>query len=505
MAASTKRPVRHAARWLIVAVISLGACASDAPNLRAEGEERTPSANVPDRSEGLAVRLRGDATGDSICPGGTQPCVVLNEDVGSGPQSVLVTFNDGVASVVESEPIDTSLGGKLVDRCDDTLPESDFDAIARLPPEEQEAAEADGTYAYDTLGQYILTIPDSYAVRWLSSTQRVHLGVVGDAAPHVRALDDLGLSDVVCVAGGFAHTDAELRRAQNDVGAMLEGWAPLNEGAGWGADGFDGVVTVDMYEVDEAMLAESRDRFGDLVTLSGAFTVLNGSLDDLHEQLAASGEAEAGNDGSDLFATCGSVVFPTMPPEPGSLPPLDAEIQEVFDAFINGPLAEESSFIAGNDMRVAERTDSSLVLLGIGDEGYVNARFEKRGEEWAPTGWGGCGIVITAPGFGPAETILDPDVEPDPTSNTLNLWIQERNCASGEAPTDRPVVPVAVESATRVEITTLVAPVAGGADCPGNPWFPVSVELAEPLGERIVVDVHMPPGVELAWPPNVDR
>ena len=96
-------------------------------------------------------------------------------------------------------------------------------------------------------------------------------------------------------------------------------------------------------------------------------------------------------------------------------------------------------------------------------------------------------------------------MEPDPDSTTLHLTINELNCASGQAPVDRDVVPVVVEFAQRIEITTLVAPVAGDADCPGNPWFPVVVELDQPLGDRVVVDMVEPPGTELTWPPLLDR
>lgn len=207
---------------------------------------------------------------------------------------------------------------------------------------------------------------------------------------------------------------------------------------------------------------------------------------------------------SDLFARCGSVVFPSIPPDADAFPPLDDELQAVFDEFVTGPLSVESAFVADHEMRVAEQTENKIELLGVAPDGYVNVSFEKRDGEWRARGWGGCNLEITAPGFGPAQTVLDPDIEPDAESTTLHLWIQERECASGQAPTDRDVIPVVVELGDRVEITTLVEPVTGGAECPGNPWFPVTVELDEPLGDRSVVDMHMPPGVELTWPPNVD-
>ncbi len=208
---------------------------------------------------------------------------------------------------------------------------------------------------------------------------------------------------------------------------------------------------------------------------------------------------------SDMFARCGSVVFPSLPPDVDAFPPMDEEIQAVFDEFVTGPLSVESAFIADHEMRVADRTETTLQLLGNSPDGYVQVSFEKQGDEWSARGWGGCNIEVTASGFGPAETILDAEVEPDPESTTLHILIRERDCASGQAPIDRDVVPVVVEVGDRVEITTLVAPVTGGADCPSNPWFPVVVELDKALGDRTVVDMHMPPGIELAWPPNIDK
>ncbi len=168
-------------------------------------------------------------------------------------------------------------------------------------------------------------------------------------------------------------------------------------------------------------------------------------------------------------------------------------------------MAVEAEFIANADMRIAEQTEATLELFGRQLDSYVNASFEKRDGVWSPTGWGGCNIRVSAIGFGSATTILDPDVEPDPSSTSLHIWIQELECASGQAPVDREVLPVVVETDAQVQITTLVAPVAGGADCPGNPWFPVVVELDEPLGERTVVDMQEPPGIELGWPPDQDR
>lgn len=217
----------------------------------------------------------------------------------------------------------------------------------------------------------------------------------------------------------------------------------------------------------------------------------------------ATGSSELGTDS--LTASCGSITFPAMPPDPDAFPPLDTETQAAFDDFISGPLSVESAFLADFDMSVAERSDNELLLFGRHpDDGFAEVRFERRDNAWTARGWGGCSILVSAPGYGSATTILDPAVEPDPASTTLHIAINERACASGQAPIDREVIPVVVETATRIEITTLVEPVTGDADCPSNPWFPVTVDLDEPIGTRPIVDTRSPPGVELTWPPSFE-
>jgi len=51
-----------------------------------------------------------------------------------------------------------------------------------------------------------------------------------------------------------------------------------------------------------------------------------------------------------------------------------------------------------------------------------------------------------------------------------------------------------------VTIIVLVAPVEGGAECPGNPWHPITVTLEAPLGSRQLLDGHQYPRASLAAP-----
>jgi hypothetical protein len=139
--------------------------------------------------------------------------------------------------------------------------------------------------------------------------------------------------------------------------------------------------------------------------------------------------------------------------------------------------------------------------VASGDPEFADASFVMEDGTWKPEGWGQCRVVVAAPGFGNATWATDPESAPDPTASTLPIQIMERNCANGEPPEGREILPVVQGTADRVTITVLVEPVSGPANCPGNPWYPVSVDLGEPLGERPLYDGSTLPAVERLWPP----
>ena len=206
-----------------------------------------------------------------------------------------------------------------------------------------------------------------------------------------------------------------------------------------------------------------------------------------------------------LRGTCGNFVFDELPPDLSTFGPLDERAEAALDELINGPTGVEAQDFVGLEMVIAEQSSDSLTLLGeINSSNLAFANFEERDGTLRPTSWGGCRVEVEADGFGGARTILDPDREPDPTSTSLHVLIQERECASGQAPVDRQVIPVVTETENRIEINTLVEPVSGDAECPSNPFFPVEITLDAPLGDRVVIDGHIPPGQELSWPPDLD-
>ena len=214
----------------------------------------------------------------------------------------------------------------------------------------------------------------------------------------------------------------------------------------------------------------------------------------------ASGLA-AGSDGgvasptaSQLKASCGSVVFESVPPVLDEFPPLDADAQSAIDELVNGPTGVEAAgFDVDYRWSIASRTDEDLVLFGQGETpeaGLTEAQFVREDGEWVPRGWGGCRVEINAEGFGPARLATESEKSLSAESTELSLVINERECASGQAPTDRDVTPFVTETDETVSIVVLVERVKGGAECPDNPWYPITVTLESPLGSRELLDAH---------------
>lgn len=197
---------------------------------------------------------------------------------------------------------------------------------------------------------------------------------------------------------------------------------------------------------------------------------------------------------SELEASCGPVTFKSVPPALDEFPPLDADAQSALDELVNGPTGlEAAGFDQNYQWSIASRTNEKLVLFGQGETseaGSVNAQFVREDGEWTTRGWGGCQVEIQSDGFGPARLATESDQSFPADSTELSFVINESDCASGQAPTNRDVVPFVTETEDAVSIVVLVERVEGDADCPGNPWHPITITLESPLGTRQLLDAH---------------
>ena len=147
------------------------------------------------------------------------------------------------------------------------------------------------------------------------------------------------------------------------------------------------------------------------------------------------------------------------------------------------------------DWFVLDTTGSETATFAL-DEGtepgfLTVALFENRASGWVFVGWDPtCDPEVMLPeGANRVDVTFDPAFgRPGPSDTTLHLLVTEQACNSGAAMGDRLRGPQVVVSETEVAVAFAAVSQPGFFNCPGNPSTPVTVELDEPLGDRIVVD-----------------
>jgi hypothetical protein len=123
---------------------------------------------------------------------------------------------------------------------------------------------------------------------------------------------------------------------------------------------------------------------------------------------------------------------------------------------------------------------------------------------WTADLYGECQAQPAMPGgIGLADFWLDPAAgRPGPDATTVSGFIRERSCAGGQPPEGRIQAPVVVVDERSVVITVSVRQQPGGQDCPANPdSAPITIELGQPLGGRVVLDGSVFPPRDASVPP----
>ncbi|WP_402469528.1 hypothetical protein [Isoptericola aurantiacus] len=118
---------------------------------------------------------------------------------------------------------------------------------------------------------------------------------------------------------------------------------------------------------------------------------------------------------------------------------------------------------------------------------------------WVLSSYGSCALHRDVGGE-VATVTLDPDRPPDPDSREIALLVTETACHSGLDAQGRVRVAEQRESTTAVHLAIVVDPEGGDQTCPSNPATPFTVELDEPLGERVVLDAAVAPPREVGMP-----
>jgi hypothetical protein len=116
---------------------------------------------------------------------------------------------------------------------------------------------------------------------------------------------------------------------------------------------------------------------------------------------------------------------------------------------------------------------------------------------WLLTSAGPCvQRLVGDDGLGAADVTLADTPAQDETA--LDLLVREQNCASGRNADGRIEVVELEETAEQVRLRVGVERLGGDQSCQGNPATPLTVELADPLGDREVVDSSVVPARPVA-------
>ena len=154
--------------------------------------------------------------------------------------------------------------------------------------------------------------------------------------------------------------------------------------------------------------------------------------------------------------------------------------------------------LAQGDWAVVHIGEDLVRFVLDGGEWEESAAVERRGDRWLWAGEGSgprCEPAVVLPeGLGRVEVQLDPDNLPGPDGTEITLLVTEQGCANGREMGEALRGPEVVETDDAVVVSFAVVPVAGGANCPGNPPTSVTITLSEPLGDRAIQDgLYFPP------------
>lgn len=206
---------------------------------------------------------------------------------------------------------------------------------------------------------------------------------------------------------------------------------------------------------------------------------------------------------ADASLTCGNRTFPAA----GLAAPTGAEKASgpEFDA-LRAALTQFGSEFPGSPgwtWQLAGRDDTGAIFLAstdaAGSNAWVSVEVSADANGWKPDGMGQCEPrVVPSAEFGPATWAVDPSFAPPTAAATqLHILVWEGTCSSGSPATGRISAPIVQYAAASVTITLGVRPLPASPGtvftCPVPPGTPATMNLAEPLGNRTLLDGGLVP------------
>jgi hypothetical protein len=202
--------------------------------------------------------------------------------------------------------------------------------------------------------------------------------------------------------------------------------------------------------------------------------------------------------------TCGSLSWPVSAMD-GGVDGLidDAEVDAALaavaeEAPMDAPEAEPWIALAAG-----ESAGSKLVILGVGPwssetgpgAGALSVALESTETGWKVASWGDCQLHVALPAGRTQVELTAPDGGVDGNTTAPTVMVNERECTSGRDPNTYLGEPEVTETADTVSVFLTSESAVGDQNCQGNPSVPLTLELAEPIGDRELVDGG-------TWPPR---
>jgi hypothetical protein len=129
---------------------------------------------------------------------------------------------------------------------------------------------------------------------------------------------------------------------------------------------------------------------------------------------------------------------------------------------------------------------------------YPEAHLKRDGDRWNVQGFGGCQPKVAVDDLHAATFWLDRHQPVGASASSFEAHVVESGCVGGLSSQDRLRPPLIAYETDRVIIAFTVEPaVAVDSTCVGNPPSLVTVQLAEPIGQRAIVDAGRLPWADV--------
>ena len=193
--------------------------------------------------------------------------------------------------------------------------------------------------------------------------------------------------------------------------------------------------------------------------------------------------------------TCGHADLPSFPlavlNQPGGVDPAEDQPAAILHATLRetAGLAEGEGLPAEGWIRAAQTDDVVLFVARAQGTAWSMVKVEIRDTGWTADSYGQCHLQPVVPdGANLAVFRVAPGEELAPESTEIDVLVTELVCNSGQDARGR-IRPLSIAPAAgTITVIFTVVPRQGDHECPGNPDTPYTLELADPLGDRVLLD-----------------